>query len=72
MTDTQHKNLESLIKINKHLGIALAELSEHNPYVGILREQRRLITVKLKLEHIIERTSKAEKLAKDGFFRKLK
>jgi hypothetical protein len=31
-----------------------------------------LIRVKLKVESIIEKTSKAEELAKDRFFRKLK
>ena len=64
--------LDSLIKINKHLGIALSELSKTQPYVGSLRETHRLISVKLKVESIIEKTLKAEKLAKDSFFRKLK
>jgi hypothetical protein len=64
--------LDSLIKINKHLGIALSELSKTQPYIGSLRETHRLIRVKLKVESIIEKTLKAEKLAKDSFFRKLK
>ena len=64
--------IDSLIKINKHLGIALSELSKTQPYVGSLRETHRLISVKLKVEGIIEKTLKAEKLAKDSFFRKLK
>lgn len=64
--------LDSLIKINKHLGIALSELSKTQPYVGSLRETHRLISAKLKIESIIEKTLKAEKLAKDSFFRKLK
>jgi hypothetical protein len=64
--------LDSLIKINKHLGIALSELSKTQPYVGSLRETHSLISVKLKVESIIEKTLKAEKLAKDSFFRKLK
>jgi hypothetical protein len=64
--------LDSLIKINKHLGIALSELSKTQPYVGSLRETHRLISVKLKVESIIEKTLKAEKLAKNSFFRKLK
>ena len=64
--------LDSLIKINKHLGIALSELSKTQPYVGSLRETHRLISVKLKVEGIIEKTLKAEQLAKDSFFRKLK
>ena len=68
MTD----RLDSLIKINKHLGIALSELSKTQPYVGSLRETHRLISVKLKVEGIIEKTLKAEQLAKDSFFRKLK
>ena len=64
--------IDSLIKINKHLGIALAELAKTQPYVGSLRETHRLISAKLKVEGIIEKTLKAEKLAKDSFFRKLK
>ena len=64
--------IESLIKINKHLGIALSELSKTQPYVGSLRETHRLISAKLKVEGIIEKTLKAEQLAKDSFFRKLK
>jgi hypothetical protein len=66
------RELESLIKVNKHLGIALSELANTHSYIGSLREQHSLIKVKLKLEGIIERTLKAEKLAKDSFFRKLK
>lgn len=66
------KELESLIKVNKHLGIALSELTNTHSYVGSLREQKSLIRVKLKLEGVIERTLKAEKLAKNSFFRKLK
>ena len=65
-------NIDSLIKINKHLGIALSELSKTQPYVGSLRETHRLISAKLKVEGIIEKTLKAEELAKDSFFRKLK
>jgi len=65
-------NVDALIKINKHLGIALSELSKTQPYVGSLRETHRLISVKLKVEGIIEKTLKAEQLAKDSFFRKLK
>ena len=68
MTD----RLDSLIKINKHLGIALSELSTTQPYIGSLRETHKLIRVKLRVESIIEKTLKAEKLAKDSFFRKLK
>lgn len=68
----EHSKLESLMKVNKHLGIALAELSTTHSYTGCLSEQRRLISVKLKLESIIEKTLKAEKLSKDKFFRKLK
>ena len=66
------RELESLIKVNKHLGIALSELTNIHSYIGSLREQKKLISVKLKLEDIIERTMKAEKIAKDSFFRKLK
>lgn len=64
--------IDSLVKINKHLGIALSELSNTQPYLGSWRETRRLISAKLKVESIIEKTLKAEKLAKDSFFRKLK
>jgi hypothetical protein len=66
------RELESLIKVNKHLGIALSELTNTHSYIGSLREQKSLIKVKLKLEGIIERTLKSEKSAKDSFFRKLK
>jgi hypothetical protein len=66
------KELESLIKVNKHLGIALSELTNTHSYIGSLREQKKLIGVKLKVESIMERTLKAEKFAKDNFFRKLK
>jgi hypothetical protein len=66
------RELESLIKVNKHLGIALSELTNTHSYVGSLREQKSLIRVKLKLEGIIERTLRAEKIAKDSFFRNLK
>jgi len=66
------RELESLIKVNKHLGIALSELTNTHSYIGSLREQKSLIRVKLKLEGIIERTLKAEKLAKNSFFKKLK
>jgi hypothetical protein len=68
----EYRDLESLMKVNKHLGIALSELTKTHSYVGVLTEQRRLIKVKLRLETIIEQTLKAEKIAKDKFFRKLK
>ena len=68
----EYKNLESLMKVNKHLGIALSELTKTHSYIGVLSEQRRLIQVKLKLESVMERTLKAEVLAKNKFFRKLK
>jgi hypothetical protein len=67
-----YKELESLMKVNKHLGIALSELTNIHSYIGSLREQKKLISVKLKLESIIEKTLKQEKLDKDSFFRKLK
>jgi hypothetical protein len=72
MMPKEVRDLESLMKVNKQLGIALAELSKNHSYIGSLTEQRKLIRVKLKVESIIEKTSKAEKLAKDSFFRKLK
>ena len=62
----------SLIKINKHLVIALSELSKTKPYICSFRETHRLISAKLKVESIMEKTLKAEELAKDSFFRKLK
>jgi hypothetical protein len=68
----EYKDLESLMKVNKHLGIALSELTDTHSYVGVLIEQRRLIKIKLRLESIMERTMKAEILAKDKFFRKIK
>jgi len=68
----EYKDLESLMKVNKHLGIALSELTKTHSYIGVLAEQRRLIKIKLRLESVIERTMKAEILAKDKFFRKLK
>ena len=69
---TNFKDLESLMKVNKHLGIALSELSTTHSYIGCLREQKKLISVKLKLESLMEKTLKQEKLDKDSFFRKLK
>lgn len=72
MIPKETRELESLIKVNKHLGIALSELTNTHSYIGSLREQRNLISVKLKLEGIIERTLKADRSAKDSFFRKLK
>ena len=68
----EYRDLESLMKVNKHLGIALSELTNTHSYIGVLVEQRRLIKVKLRLESIMERTLKAEVLSKDKFFRKLK
>jgi hypothetical protein len=68
----EYKDLESLMKVNKHLGIALSELTDTHSYVGVLTEQRRLIKIKLRLESIMERTLKAEMLSKDKVFRKLK
>lgn len=65
-------SITRLTKINKHLGIALSILSTGSVYIGDLREQRRLIRVKLKLEHIIDKTRAAEKIEKQKFFRKLK
>jgi len=67
-----YKELESLMKVNKHLGIALSELSTTHSYIGSLREQRKLISINLKLESLMEKTLKQEKLDKDSFFRKLK
>ena len=66
------KELASLIKINKCLGIALAEITQTHSYMGSLREQRQLIGVKLKLEGIIERTMRAERILKKSFFMRLK
>jgi hypothetical protein len=66
------RSLEALMKVNKHLGIALAELSNSLGYVGSLREQRKLISVKLRLEDIITKTLAGEKWEKQRFFAKLK
>jgi hypothetical protein len=66
------KELASLIKINKCLGIALAEITNTHSYIGCLREQRQLIGVKLKLEGIMERTLRAERGLKKSFFMRLK
>ena len=66
------KELASLIKINKCLGIALAEITNTHSYMGSLREQRQLIGVKLKLEGIMERTLRAERGLKRSFFTRLK
>lgn len=68
----EFKDLESLMKVNRHLGIALSELANTHSYIGSLREQKKLISIKLKLESLIEKTLKHEKLKKDSFFRKLK
>jgi hypothetical protein len=66
------KKLESLIKINKCLGIALAEITNTHSYIGSSREQQQLIAVKLKLEGIMERTLRAERGLKRSFFTRLK
>ena len=66
------RSLEALMKVNKHLGIALAELSNSPGYVGSLREQRKLISVKLRLEDIITKTLQGEEWEKQKFFAKLK
>lgn len=65
--------LTSIQKVNKHLGIALAELT-NNPglYVGALQEQRKLIKLKLRLESIIEITSREENKAKKRVFDRIK
>ena len=66
-------NLTSIQKVNKHLGIALAELT-NNPglYVGALKEQRKLIKLKLRLESIIEITNREENRAKKRVFDRIK
>lgn len=66
-------NLASIQKVNKHLGIALAELT-NNPslYVGALQEQRKLIKLKLRLENIIEIISREENRAKKRVFDRIK
>lgn len=65
--------LTSIQKVNKHLSIALAELT-NNPglYVGALQEQRKLIKLKLRLESIIEITSREENKAKKRVFDRIK
>ena len=66
-------NLSSLQKVNKHLGIALAEIT-NNPgmFMGSLQEQRKLIRIKLKLENLIEKTSREELNAKKRVFDRIK
>ena len=64
--------LEELMKVNKHLNIALSLLNNPSLYVGVLRDSRKLIKLKLKLEHLIESTSKQEIRDKQRFFNKLK
>ena len=66
------RKLESLIKINKCLGIALSEITTTHSYIGSSREQQQLIAVKLKLEGIIERTLRAKRILKKSFFMRLK
>lgn len=65
--------LTSIQKVNKHLSIALAELT-NNPglYAGALQEQRKLIKLKLRLESIIEITSREENKAKKRVFDRIK
>lgn len=65
-------SITRLTKINKHLNIALSILNGSSLYIGDLREKHRLVSVKMKLEHIIEKTKAAEKLEKQKFFNKLK
>jgi hypothetical protein len=54
--------LQSLIKCNEHLSIALAELGKiaGGSYVGSLEELKKLIAVKIKLENIIRNTRMGE------------
>lgn len=56
--------LDRLKKCNEHLNIALAELGKiaGGTYVGGLRDLRKLISVKLKLENIIKETERGERL----------
>lgn len=52
--------LDRLKKCNDHLAIALSELGKiaGGTYVGSLRELKKLIAVKIKLENIIKETER--------------
>lgn len=63
--------IDKLIAINKHLRIAISHF-EGGPFIGSLSTERKLISLKFKLEEILERTIKAEKWEKEGLFHKLK
>ena len=54
--------LDRLRKCNEHLAIALAELGKiaGGSYVGSLRELKKLISVKIKLENIVKETERGE------------
>jgi hypothetical protein len=66
-------NLPTLQKINQHLNIALIEMT-NNPgiFFGQMQEQRKLIQVKLKLEHLVDRITKEENKAKQKIFNRIK
>ena len=64
--------LEELMKVNKHLNVALSLLNNPNLYVGVLRDSRKLVRLKLKLEHLIESTTKQEIRDKQRLLNKLK
>ena len=69
MTD----RIKNLVKVNKHLSIALSVLNNDlGLYLGTIRDVRELVKLKLKLEHLIDSTTRQEVLAKKRFFNKLK
>lgn len=63
-------NIESLLKVNKHLRLAISNL-EDGTFVGSLMTERKLINLKFRLEEILETTMRAEKRAKQAIFQKL-
>ena len=56
--------LDRLKKCNEHLSIALAELNKiaGGSYVGSLADLKDLISVKIKLETVIKKTERGERL----------
>ncbi len=62
LLDPGMNRLNSLIKCNEHLSIALAELNKvaGGSYVGSISDLKKLISVKIKLENIIKGTALGE------------
>ena len=66
------EKLETLMKVNKHLNIAVSLMNDNSLYTCALQDSRKLIRLKLRLEHLIENTIKEEHRAKRRFFNKIK